>query len=134
MANTKRLQATLLLLGLNLKSYWAFTRTQVASQLAAAEKAAAKLKAEAARAEVLAGQCQVLNKDLEEAKEGRRLVTVESQKQQGLLEKELQSAGKVRDQLAEQASLPAMYPRLWHMTLSQMHLNSPHVVKCNCCC
>lgn len=85
---------------------------QVASQLAATEKEAArvkaeaaKLKAEAAKAEALAGQCQGLSKDLEEAKEGRRLVTMESQKQRGLLEKELQTAGKARDQLAEQASL-----------------------------
>lgn len=90
----------------------AWLHTQVTSQLAAAEKAAAKLKADAARAEVLAGQCQVLNKDLEEAKEGRRLVTMESQKQRGLLERELQSAGKARDQLAEQASLSILSAQL----------------------
>ena len=76
----------------------------MASQLAAAEKEAARLRPEAARAGALAGQSQGLMKELEEAKEGRRLVTVESQKQRGLLEKELQTAGKARDQLAEQVS------------------------------
>ena len=66
------------------------------------EKEAAGLKADATRAEALAGQCQGLSKELEEAKEGRRLVTVESQKQRHLLERELQTAGKDRDQLAQQ--------------------------------
>ena len=80
---------------------------QMASQLAAAEKEAARLRPEAARAGALAGQSQGLMRELEEAKEGRRLVTVESQKQRGLLEKELQTAGKARDQLAEQVSQPS---------------------------
>ena len=79
---------------------------QVATQLAAAEKEAAGLKADAKRAESLAGQCQRLTKELEEGKEGQRLVVLESQKQRTLLERELQAASRDRDQLAQQVTLP----------------------------
>ena len=79
--------------------------------MAVAEREAAGLKADAKRVEALAGQCQRLTKELEEAKEGQRLLVVDSQKQKSLLERELQAAGKDRDQLAQQVRLLAALQR-----------------------
>lgn len=72
------------------------------SQLAASEATAASLKAELLKAEAQAREAGSLQQAVEQAEQGRRALAQDWQKEQALLEKQLQAAGRNRDQLAEQ--------------------------------
>ena len=75
---------------------------QIKAQLAAAEAEMSALRSEAARVETLGGECEQLRSALEQAEEGRKAQTQEGRREQALLERQLQAAGRDRDQLAEQ--------------------------------
>ncbi len=72
------------------------------AQLAAVESDASSLRAAAARAEDLSGECDKLQQALEQAEEGRKAQVQEGRREQASLERQLQAAGRDRDQLAEQ--------------------------------
>lgn len=76
--------------------------SQVRSQLAASEATAASLKAELLKAESQAREAGSLQQAMEQAEQGRRALAQDWQEEQALLEKQLQAAGRNRDQLAEQ--------------------------------
>lgn len=77
--------------------------TQVRTQLAASKSDVSSLKAEVSRAEELTKEMSSLRQALEQAEEGRRTLAQQSKREQAALERQLQTAGKNRDQLAEQA-------------------------------
>ena len=81
-------------------------KPQVRSQLAASEAAVAALKVELVKAEAQAREVGSLQQALEQAEQGRRAVAQDWQKEQVLLERQLQAAGRNRDQLAEQVLSP----------------------------
>ena len=76
--------------------------SQVRSQLAASESSVSSLKAELSKAEAQAKEFSSLQQALEQAEQGKRALAQDWQKEQALLERQLQAAGKNRDQLAEQ--------------------------------
>lgn len=78
---------------------------KVHSQLAASEATAASLKAELLKAEAQAREAGSLQQAVEQAEQGRRALAQDWQKEQALLEKQLQAAGRNRDQLAEQVAM-----------------------------
>lgn len=75
---------------------------QIKAQLAAAEGEMSSLRSEAERVQTLAGECEQLRSALEQAEEGRKAQSQEGRREQALLERQLQAAGRDRDQLAEQ--------------------------------
>lgn len=75
---------------------------QVRSQLATSEATAASLKAELVKAEAQTRDFGSLQQALEQAEGGRRALAQNWQKEQAVLERQLQAAGRDRDQLAEQ--------------------------------
>ena len=75
---------------------------QIKAQLAAVESDASSLRTAAARAEDLSAECDKLQQALEQAEEGRKAQVQEGRREQALLERQLQAAGRDRDQLAEQ--------------------------------
>ena len=81
-------------------------KQQVRSQLAASEAAAATLKVELVTAEAQAREVGSLQQALEQAEQGRRALAQDWQKEQVSLERQLQAAGRNRDQLAEQVLSP----------------------------
>ena len=76
--------------------------SQVRSQLAASESSVSSLKAELSKAEAQAKEFSSLQQALEQAEQGKRTLAQDWQKEQASLERQLQAAGKNRDQLAEQ--------------------------------
>ena len=76
--------------------------SQVRSQLAASETSVSSLKAELLKAELQTKEFASLQQALEQAEQGKRAMAQDWQKQQALLEGQLQAAGKNRDQFAEQ--------------------------------
>lgn len=75
---------------------------QMKAQLAAVESDASSLRNAAARAEDLSAECDRLRQALEQAEEGRKAQVQEGRREQASLERQLQAAGRDRDQLAEQ--------------------------------
>ena len=72
------------------------------SQLAASESSLSSLKAELSKAEAQAKEVSSLQQALEQAEQGKRALVQDWQREQAALERQLQAAGKNRDQLAEQ--------------------------------
>ena len=75
---------------------------QIKAQLATVENDASTLRAAAARAEDLSAECDKLRQALEQAEEGRKAQVQDGRREQALLERQFQAAGRDRDQLAEQ--------------------------------
>ena len=75
---------------------------QIKAQLAAVESDASSLRTAATRAEDLSAECDKLRQALEQAEEGRKAQVQEGRREQASLERQLQAAGRDRDQLAEQ--------------------------------
>lgn len=86
-----------------------FCNLQVRSQLTASESSVSTLKAELSEAEAQAKELSRLQQALEQAERNRRAVAQEWQKEQASLERQLQAAGKNRDQLAEQVLTSSNY-------------------------
>lgn len=59
------------------------------------------------KAEELASEVDSLQQALQQAEEGKRAVAQDTRREQALLERQLQAAGKNRDQLAEQVTILA---------------------------
>lgn len=75
---------------------------QVRSQLTASESSVSSLKAELSKAEAQAKEVTRLQQAVDQAERDKRAVAQDWQKEQASLERQLQAAGKNRDQLAEQ--------------------------------
>ena len=80
------------------------------TQLAVSESDVSSLRAEASKAEELSKETSSLRQALEQAEEGRKVLRQESRREQATLERQLQAAGKTRDQLAEQVLIPPALP------------------------
>lgn len=79
-----------------------FCNVQVRTQLTASESSVSSLMAELSKAEAQAKEVSRLQQAVEQAQRDKRAVAQEWQKEQASLERQLQAAGKNRDQLAEQ--------------------------------
>ena len=85
------------------------------SQLAASESSLTSLKAELSTAEAQAQELSRLQQAVEQAEQGKRALAQDWQKEQASLERQLQAAGKKRDQLAEQVLSCAVTCHLYGM-------------------
>ena len=77
--------------------------------MAASESSVQCLKAELSKAEVQTKELSSLQQALEQAEQGKRALAQDWQKEQASLERQLQAAGKNRDQLSEQVLLCAIF-------------------------